>query len=109
MLPVLNGLLFNQKSGIQTFKSLMQLFDKNLPLDCYEAGLQAMQNLLIQKSLNVEGVNFLPLRKFLYDIARLEFEVVSKPVFYMVETYIKMNPEFIGDAIGGEKTIEQMQ
>lgn len=51
----------------------------------------------------------MPLRKFLYDIARLEFEVVSKPVFYMVETYIKMNPEFIGDAIGGEKTIEQMQ
>lgn len=57
----------------------------------------------------MDTINFLPLRKFLYDIAKLEFEIVSKPVFYMVETYIKMNPEFIGDAIGGEKTIEQMQ
>ena len=40
-------------------------------------------------------------------MACLEYEVISKQSFYMVECYIKMNPDFIGDAV--EKTVEQMQ
>lgn len=113
-MPVLNGLLYSHGSDLETLTVLLDLFNYKWPLEVYKDTLYAVYNLLLRTEFSIAQCNIVPLCKFLFDIAALEFNVLRKPQSYLIDCYQKINPNYndqvrANEAAGEGLTVAQLQ
>lgn len=53
-----------------------------------------MFNLLLQTEFSLYQCDIVPLCKFLYDIAALEFDVMRKPKSFLMDCFVRINPNY---------------
>jgi hypothetical protein len=66
---------------------LVEIFKYKWPLEVYKDALHSLYNLLLQTSFSLAEIDIMPLCKFLFDIASLEFGVMRKSEGYLLDFY----------------------